>query len=62
MPNVIFRLNIAATLREMKIGEEVTFDRGDVEVETVRIAASRQKERKYNVHKTQQTIVVTRKS
>lgn len=62
MPNVIFRLSIAATLREMEVGEEVAFDRSDVEVDIVRTAASRQKDRKYNVHKTPDTIIVTRRA
>lgn len=62
MPNVIFRLNIAATLREMEVGEVVEFFRDDVEVDIVRTAASRQKGRKFNVHKTPETIVVTRRS
>lgn len=62
MPNIIFRLSIAATLREMEVGEMVEFDRNDVEIEIVRTAASRQKGRKFNVHKTPGTIIVTRKS
>jgi len=62
MPNVIFRLNIAATLREMEVGEEVSFDRRDVEVDIVRTAASRQKPKIFSVNKTAETIKVTRRS
>lgn len=62
MPNLIFRLNVRATLRAMKIGEELELFREDVDVEAVRSAASRLKPMVFTVNKNNDVIKVYRKS
>lgn len=62
MPNLIFRLNVSATLRAMKIGEELELFREDVDVEAVRSAASRLKPMVFTVNKNNGVIKVFRKS
>lgn len=62
MPNLIFRLNVKATLRSMKIGEELELFREDVDVEAVRSAASRLKPMVFTVNKNNDVIKVFRKS
>lgn len=62
MPNLIFRLNVRATLRAMKIGEELELFREDVDVEAVRSAASRLKPMVFTVNKNNDVIKVFRKS
>ena len=62
MPNLIFRLNVRATLRAMKIGEELELFREDVDVEAVRSAASRLKPMVFTVNKNNDVIKVFRTS
>lgn len=62
MPNLIFRLNVRATLNEMEVGDEIEIFRDDVEVDIVRSAASRLKPKIFTVNKSDETIKVTRRS
>ena len=62
MPNLIFRLNVRATLRSMQIGEVLELFLDDVEEAHVRTAASRLKPMKFSVRKGEETLTITRKS
>ena len=62
MPNEIFSLNILATLVAMEVGDELRLDYDDACVEVVRSTACRLKPRSYSVNKTEEGILITRKS